>query len=96
MAKVRVKKAAELFHTDVMGFARMTGYAKTALYTLFETRNPPCNENRMRATILSLKDKSDELYLRDVARAKIDKQEREEYLNAICRHVHIDDVVEQH
>lgn len=91
---LKLRDIAENFRTNVEGFAELTGYTKPALYNLFAGRRQSCSEKRLKAVMKSLQSKSDDLYYEDLARAKLEKQEREKYINKMCRHAGIQEIIE--
>lgn len=92
---MKLKRIAEAYKTSVDGLAKMLGYSKQALYYIASPGKKSICTDRMNAAMKSLKQKSDDMYLEDIARANIDKREREELLRKFCKQVGMVDVTNQ-
>lgn len=89
---MKLKRVADAYKTNIEGLAKLIGYSKQALYYIVSPGKKNICTDRMYAAMKVLKQKSDDMYLEDIARANIDKREREELLRKFCKQVGTIDV----
>lgn len=92
--EVKLRRLAEAYGTNIDGLAKMLGYTRQALYHMVTPRRKKVCTERINEAVELLKKRSNDMYIKDIARANIDKREREEFLRKFCKQVGIVDVTE--
>lgn len=86
---------ADAYRTNIDGLAKILGYSKQALYNMVAPGKKSICTKRAYAAMKTLRQQSEDMYLYDLAKAKIEKQEREELLRQICKKIGITDVTNE-
>ena len=84
---MKLKKLADAYRTNIDGLAKTLGYSKQALYNMVAPGKKSICTNRAYAAMNTLRQQSEDMYLYDLAKAKVDKQEREELLRQMCKKI---------
>jgi hypothetical protein len=92
---VKLKKVADAYRTNIDGISKMLGYSKQALYYMLSPGKKSICENRAYAAMKTLRQQSEDMYLYDLAKAKVEKQEREELLRQMCKKIGVTDVTNE-
>ncbi len=92
---MKLKRIADAYKTNIDGLAKMIGYSRQALYYIASPGKKNICTERIYAAMKNLKQKSDDMYLEDMARANIEKREREELLRKFCKQIGTVDVTEE-
>lgn len=92
---MKLKKLADAYRTNIDGLAKTLGYSKQALYNMVAPGKKSICTNRAHAAMKALRQQSDDMYLYDLAKAKIEKQEREELLRQMCKKIGVVDVTSE-
>ncbi|MDE6619705.1 MAG: hypothetical protein K2K74_04280 [Lachnospiraceae bacterium] len=91
--KIDLKALAKLFGMNVSELARFMGYTKQALYQLNDGTSGICTERYYKA-LKQLQFQNEKLYEDDLQEAQLLKQERERYIQQMCRNVSAVNVTE--
>lgn len=92
---MKLKRVADAYKTSVDGLAKMMGYSKQALYNIVSPGKRKICSDRILAAMKNLKQKSDDMYVYDIAKANVDKREREEIIRQFCKKVGTIDVTKE-
>lgn len=92
---MKLKKLADAYWTNIDGLAKILGYSRQALYNMVAPGKKSICINRAYAAMKTLRQQSEDMYLYDLAKAKIEKQEREELLRQMCKKIGVVDVTSE-
>ena len=92
---MKLKRVADAYKTSIDGLAKMMGYSRQALYNIVSTGNKNICSARISAAMKNLKQKSDDMYVYDMAKANVEKREREEIIRQLCQKVGTTDVTKK-
>lgn len=92
--KIDLRALADSFGMKVTELATFMGYTKQALYQLNNGTGGICTD-RYYAALKELQYRNQELYDADLQQAQARKQEREKYIQKMCKNVSAINVIEQ-
>ena len=92
--KIDLRALAGSFGMKVSELAIFMGYTKQALYQLNDGAGGICTD-RYYAALKELQYKNQELYDSDLQQAQARKQEREKYIQQMCKTVSAINIIEQ-
>lgn len=92
---MKLKKVADAYRTNIDGLAKILGYSKQALYNMIAPGKKSICTNRAYADMKTLRQQSEDMYLYDLAKAKVEKQEREDLIRQICKKIGVIDVTSE-
>lgn len=92
---MKLKKVADAYRTNIDGLAKMLGYSKQALYNILSPGRKHVCTDRIYVAMKTLRQQSDDMYLYDMAKANLDKKEREELIRQLCKKVGTIDVTSE-
>ena len=92
---MKLKKVADAYRTNIDGLAKMLGYSRQALYYIVSTGKKQICTNRAYAAMKTLRQKSDDMYLYDMAKANMEKKDREELIRQLCKKLGTVDVMNE-
>lgn len=92
---MKLKKVADAYRTNIDGLAKILGYSKQALYNMIAPGKKSICTNRAYAAMKTLRQQSEDMYLYDLAKAKVEKQEREDLIRQICKKIGVIDVTSE-
>lgn len=92
---MKLKKVADAYKTNIDGLAKMLGYSRQALYYIVSPGKKQICTNRAYAAMKTLRQKSDDMYLYDMAKANMEKKDREELIRQLCKKLGTVDVMNE-